>query len=176
RMFEQDPCHNTIAQKDEEEGSQEFTKVRRHRFGIGKDMGLRLLVISDLFLGTRQRFFAGPHTFHDEFTDLGSDLRSHFTCPAIVNATVKTADGCFLSRFLEGIELPGSHAEFHFSAVRECEIVAEQICQYYRGGAGYHTVSTRIFRKWRCLQQRYPVFINVLVDVSLRPDKIAPVF
>src|SRR5690606_9558498 len=116
--------------------------------------------------------FPGSHPIQDELADIGADRRADLTCSPIVDAAVEPADDRFLRRLFKGIELPGRHAKFDFGAVGKTEIIAEQIGQDYRCGAGYHTVTAGIFRKRRRLQKWSPVFIDVLVDVGLRSDEI----
>ena len=90
-----------------------------------------------------------------------------------MNTPIKPADGGFLRGLLTGIEMPGRQAIGYFHAIGIRKLVSKKMRKDGGGSRRDHGMAAEVFGKWRRLQQRLPVRIDVFANGGFGPDAVA---
>jgi len=112
--------------------------------------------------------------------DIGPDLfplfRTGVNTEPVVYTAKYPADRGLCSSFVKRIKM-ALHADIpQITCILKSKVVPEKCGQYGCGTSRNGTMAAGVFRKWGCLQERHPCWINGFINDADGPDITAPVF
>src|SRR5688572_9451453 len=92
-----------------------------------------------------------------------------------MDAAIHAADRGLFGSIIKRFEASYRHPVFNLCGICKREVILEKSRQRFSSGGRYYTMPAGILWERRCLQQRHPILIQVLIDVCLGTDDFAAI-